>query len=65
MAGTAPGRKHMKAESTLVSLRGEPISRRGLIVSAAAASLAADILKPLGLGCVRVVNCGPRAENAP
>src|SRR6202453_1168340 len=41
MAGTALGRKHMKAKSTLVSLRGEPISRRGLIVSAGAAGLAA------------------------
>jgi 4-diphosphocytidyl-2-C-methyl-D-erythritol kinase len=37
----------------------------GLCSNPAAASLAADILKPLGLGCVRVVNCGPRAENAP
>src|ERR1700728_4281319 len=41
MAGTAPGRKHMKAKSTLVSLKGEPISRRGLIVSAGVAGLAA------------------------
>ena len=31
----------MKAKSTLVSLRGGPISRRGLIVSAGAAGLAA------------------------
>jgi branched-chain amino acid transport system substrate-binding protein len=30
----------MKAKSTLVSLGGEPISRRGLIVSASAAGLA-------------------------
>src|SRR5580693_1730695 len=41
MAGRRPGRKHMKAKSTLVSLRGEPISRRGLIASAGAAGLAA------------------------
>src|ERR1700684_283467 len=41
MAGPASGRKHMKAKSTLVSLKGEPISRRGLIVSAGAAGLAA------------------------
>src|SRR6202142_1981498 len=41
IAGTAPGRKHMKAKSTLVSLKGEPISRRGLIVSAGVAGLAA------------------------
>ena len=31
----------MKAKSTLVSLKGEPISRRGLIVSAGVAGLAA------------------------
>src|SRR5580692_11013991 len=41
MAGTAPGRKHMKAKPTLISLRGESISRRGLIASAGAAGLAA------------------------
>jgi 4-diphosphocytidyl-2-C-methyl-D-erythritol kinase len=37
----------------------------GLCSDSAAASLAADMLKPLGLGSVRVVNCGKRAENAP
>src|SRR6204780_5059631 len=47
MAGTAPGRKHMKAKSTIVSLRGEPISRRGLIVSAGAAGVATAV-RPYG-----------------
>jgi 4-diphosphocytidyl-2-C-methyl-D-erythritol kinase len=37
----------------------------GLCRDAVAASKAADMLKPLGLGWVRVVNCGKRAENAP
>ena len=39
--GRRPGRKQMKAKSTIVGLTGEPISRRGLIVSAGAAGLAA------------------------
>src|SRR5580704_8842650 len=47
MPGTAPGRKHMKAKSTIVSLRGEPISRRGLIVSAGAAGVATAV-RPYG-----------------
>jgi 4-diphosphocytidyl-2-C-methyl-D-erythritol kinase len=37
----------------------------GLCRNSAAARHAADILEPLGLGLVRVVTCGPRAENAP
>jgi 4-diphosphocytidyl-2-C-methyl-D-erythritol kinase len=37
----------------------------GLCRSSAAARHAAETLKPLGLGLVRVVTCGPRAENAP
>ena len=37
----------MKAKSILVSLRGEPISRRGLIVSAGVAGLAATA-RPYG-----------------
>ena len=37
----------MKAKSTLVSLRGEPISRRGLIMSAGVAGLAATA-RPYG-----------------
>jgi 4-diphosphocytidyl-2-C-methyl-D-erythritol kinase len=37
----------------------------GLCRTSAAARHAADILEPLGLGLVRVVTCGPRAENAP
>jgi 4-diphosphocytidyl-2-C-methyl-D-erythritol kinase len=37
----------------------------GLCRDSAAANLAAEYLKPLGLGWVRVVHCGKRAENAP
>jgi 4-diphosphocytidyl-2-C-methyl-D-erythritol kinase len=37
----------------------------GLCRTSAAASRAAEVLKPLGLGWVRVVNCGPCAANAP
>jgi 4-diphosphocytidyl-2-C-methyl-D-erythritol kinase len=37
----------------------------GLCPTSAAAVNAAEILKPLGLGWVRVVNCGPLAANAP
>src|SRR5580692_2674675 len=47
MAGTVPGRKHMKAKSSIVSLRGEPISRRGLTVSAGAAGVATAV-RPYG-----------------
>src|SRR5271167_995419 len=41
MAETGLGRKQMKAKSTIAGLRGEPISRRGLIASAGAAGLTA------------------------
>jgi 4-diphosphocytidyl-2-C-methyl-D-erythritol kinase len=37
----------------------------GLCPDSAAASRAAEILKPLGLGWVRVVTCPPQAANAP
>ena len=37
----------------------------GLCPDSAAASHAAEILKPLGLGWVRVVTCRPQAANAP
>jgi 4-diphosphocytidyl-2-C-methyl-D-erythritol kinase len=37
----------------------------GLCRNSAAAHRAAEILKPLGLGWVRVVHCGPKAANAP
>jgi 4-diphosphocytidyl-2-C-methyl-D-erythritol kinase len=37
----------------------------GLCRTSDAARRAAEILEPLGLGWVRVVNCGPQAANAP
>jgi 4-diphosphocytidyl-2-C-methyl-D-erythritol kinase len=37
----------------------------GLCRTSEAARRAAEILEPLGLGWVRVVNCGPQAANAP
>jgi 4-diphosphocytidyl-2-C-methyl-D-erythritol kinase len=37
----------------------------GLCRDSDAARRAADLLEPLGLGWVRVVNCGPQAANAP
>jgi 4-diphosphocytidyl-2-C-methyl-D-erythritol kinase len=37
----------------------------GLCRTSSAAHRAAEILKPLGLGWVRVVNCGTKAANAP
>jgi 4-diphosphocytidyl-2-C-methyl-D-erythritol kinase len=46
------------------SMTGSGSAYFGLCRTLAAARRAADVLEPLGLGCVRVVSCGPPAANA-